>query len=96
MTADVHNRADQTEQGYRAFSQTKNMCSYPDPAAQAELSRIVAAGIPVAVVSQADGTIAQMLLDAQMCQVGEGPGVPVEVILDSTVVGLDEVRPYLT
>lgn len=88
-------RQDEFREEYRAFSRTKNMCNFPDPAAKAELSRIVDAGIPVAVVSQADGTIVQMLLDAEMCQVGEGPGVPVDVVLDSAVVGFSKPDPRL-
>lgn len=78
---------------YRAAHRTRNLCNWPDPAAKASLQAIVDAGVPVAVVSQADGTIEAMLHEAQMCQVGEGAGVPVDTILDSEVVGFNKPDP---
>lgn len=47
----------------------------------------------VGVVSNSDGTIEQVLRDARICQVGTGPGVEVDVIIDSTVHGVAKPDP---
>lgn len=78
---------------YFAISRTRNMWHAPSADAKAALDAFVAAGVHVAIVSQADGTIAQMLLDAEMCQEGDGPGVRVDAILDSAIVGFDKPDP---
>src|SRR5260370_41883013 len=44
-------------------------------------------GVPLAVASNADGTVEQQLRDDAICQVGPGPGVPGELVLDSAVGG---------
>jgi putative hydrolase of the HAD superfamily len=80
---------------YLAISRTRNMWHAPDPASKQALAAATGAGLHVAVVSQADGRIAQMLLDARMCQEGDGPGVPVDAVLDSAIVGFDKPDPRL-
>ena len=52
-------------------------------------------GVGLAVVSNADGTVEEQLRLDQICQVGPGPGVPVEVILDSSVVGVSKPDPAM-
>jgi len=42
----------------------------------------------LAIVSNADGTVEEQLKRGEICQVGEGVGVPVLAIIDSTVVGI--------
>jgi putative hydrolase of the HAD superfamily len=44
----------------------------------------------LAIVSNADGTVEEQLRRGQICQVGEGLGVPVLAIIDSTVVGVSK------
>ena len=44
----------------------------------------------LAIVSNADGTVEEQLKRAEICQVGEGLGVPVLAIIDSTVVGVSK------
>lgn len=83
------------DEEYRAFHRIRNRCNWPDPAAKRTLQQLVTDGTPVAVVSQADGTIEQMLLAAEMCQTGDGPGVRVDTIVDSAVVGFDKPDPRL-
>ncbi|HEY9293434.1 MAG TPA: HAD family hydrolase, partial [Microlunatus sp.] len=78
---------------YLAASRVKNMWHYPDQQSKAALAEFVEAGITVAIVSQADGRIAEMLLEAKMCQEGEGQGVSVDRIFDSSVVGLSKPDP---
>lgn len=87
-------RQDAFEREYRAFHRTRNMCHWPDPAAKATLARLVDDGVPIAVVSQADGTIARMLLDAEMCQNGDGPAcrwTPSSIVRSSAMTNLTRV-----
>jgi putative hydrolase of the HAD superfamily len=53
-----------------------------------ELRRFAEAGIPVAIVSNADGTVEQQLRLHDICRVGAGAGVPVLAITDSFHVGV--------
>jgi putative hydrolase of the HAD superfamily len=54
------------------------------------LRQLAAAGIKLGIVSNADGTIEEQLKRGQICQVGEGLGVPVLAIIDSGVVGVSK------
>lgn len=51
------------------------------------------AGIPVAVVSNADGHIARSLQEGGVAQVGPGPGIELVALVDSTVVGVAKPDP---
>ncbi len=51
--------------------------------------------VPIGVVSNASGQIEEVLHDSAVCQVGEGPGVPVRVIVDSDVVGVAKPDPAI-
>ena len=53
------------------------------------------AGIPMAIVSNADGTVAQILSDAGVCQVDAGPCVPVVAIVDSGLAGHAKPDPRI-
>ena len=52
------------------------------------LKRLAASGRRMGIVSNADGTIEEQLRRNEICQVGEGLGVPVLAIVDSHVVGI--------
>jgi len=65
------------------------------PGSREALRELVALGFRVAVVSNADGTVEDQLRDDVICQVGPGPGVPVELILDSTIVGVSKPDPAI-
>jgi len=52
------------------------------------LRQLAARGVKLGIVSNADGTIEEQLKRGQICQVGEGLGVPVLAIIDSGVVGV--------
>lgn len=54
-----------------------------------------AAGIPLAVVSNADGTVDQILAGAGVCQAGPGPDVSVAIIVDSGAVGVAKPDPAI-
>lgn len=82
-------------EAFRALSHTRNMCHLAHPPARRLLGLVRAAGIATVVVSQADGTAAQLLREAEMCQIGEGPGVEVDGIVDSELVGFDKPDPEI-
>jgi len=63
------------------------------PWAHDGLAALVAAGLRVGIISNADGTVEESLRRAGVCQVGEGAGLPVEVVIDSTVVGVGKPDP---
>jgi putative hydrolase of the HAD superfamily len=50
-------------------------------------------GVPLGVVSNASGQIEQLLRRGAVCQVGDGDGVDVRVIIDSHVVGVAKPDP---
>jgi FMN phosphatase YigB (HAD superfamily) len=52
-------------------------------------------GIPIAVVSNAGGSVEADLKAAQICQVGEGAGVCVAAVIDSSVVGVAKPDPAI-
>ena len=53
------------------------------------------AGVPVGVVSNASGQIAEVLARSGVCQEGDGPHTPVRVIVDSHVVGVAKPDPRI-
>ena len=53
------------------------------------------AGVPIGVVSNAAGQIESVLRRFGVCQVGEGDGVPVIIIVDSTIVGVAKPDPAI-
>lgn len=57
--------------------------------------RIVASGLPVAVVSNNDGTAEEQLRRFGVCQVGPGPLPSVAIVVDSTVVGVAKPDPAI-
>jgi putative hydrolase of the HAD superfamily len=63
------------------------------PGALVAARRLLAGGLRLGVTSNADGTIEDMLRRHEIAQVGDGPGVPVECITDSGVVGRHKPDP---
>ena len=59
------------------------------------LRRLHEAGVPIGVVSNASGQIADVLRRAGVCQVGDGDHTPVRVIVDSHVVGVAKPDPRI-
>jgi putative hydrolase of the HAD superfamily len=68
---------------------------WPIAETAAALARLADAGLPLAVVSNADGNIEQALRVAEMVQVGAGRGVEVRVIVDSGIVGIHKPDPRI-
>lgn len=59
------------------------------------LPSLAATGVRLAVVSNADGTVEERLREEGICQVGPGPGVEVDAVIDSTVVGVRKPDPRI-
>lgn len=52
-------------------------------------------GVILAIVSNSDGTVERRLAEHGICQVGDGPGVPVAIVVDSAVVGVAKPDPRI-
>lgn len=65
------------------------------PGAPEALIALKALGVRLAVVSNADGSVEAQLAADGICQVGPGPGVPVDAVLDSSVVGVAKPDPRI-
>lgn len=59
------------------------------------LASLVDTGVPVGVVSNADGTIEQRLATMELLQVGPGPGVAVRCLVDSGAVRVEKPDPKI-
>lgn len=67
----------------------------PLAGARAALARLAAAGVRLAVTSNSDGGVADMLARYELMQVGDGRGVAVEHISDSGVIGVHKPDPAI-
>jgi FMN phosphatase YigB (HAD superfamily) len=54
------------------------------------LRLLAARGVKLGIISNSDGTVEEQLRRGEICQVGEGLGVPVLAIIDSGVVGVSK------
>lgn len=54
------------------------------------LRQLAERGVKLGIISNSDGTVEEQLRRAEICQVGEGLGVPVLAIIDSGVVGVSK------
>lgn len=59
------------------------------------LRHLAEAGVPLAVVSNADGHVESALAASGVVQVGEGPGTSVVTIVDSGIVGIHKPDPRI-
>jgi len=65
------------------------------PGAREGLAAIAETGIPVVIVSNADGTVAELLASSGLLQVGPGPGIEVAAVVDSGAVGVAKPDPRI-
>jgi putative hydrolase of the HAD superfamily len=65
------------------------------PGAAEGLAAIAATGTPIVIVSNADGTVADVLASTGLLQLGPGPGVEVAAIIDSGAVGVAKPDPAI-
>ena len=68
---------------------------WPIPESLRALRGLHGAGKPMGVVSNASGQIAEVLARSGVCQVGEGVGTPMRVIIDSHLVGVAKPDPQI-
>lgn len=59
------------------------------------LQKLHQRNVPIGVVSNASGQIEDILARSAVCQVGEGAGVPVRIVIDSHVVGVSKPDPRI-
>jgi putative hydrolase of the HAD superfamily len=59
------------------------------------LRALAATGLPLAIVSNSDGTLEARLAEEGICQVGPGRGVPMAVVIDSRAVGRAKPDPAI-
>ena len=52
-------------------------------------------GVHLAIVSNSDGTLEDRLRNEGICQVGEGRGVPMTIVVDSAAVGIAKPDPAI-
>jgi len=67
----------------------------PLPGAAEGLVALARTGVTLAVVSNADGTVAELLAQAGLLQVGPGSGVEVAAVIDSGAVGVAKPDPAI-
>ncbi len=65
----------------------------PVPGSRVGLARLAAAGLRLAVTSNSDGRVEDLLRRHEWAQLGDGPGVTVEVVTDSGNVGVGKPDP---
>ena len=59
------------------------------------LRELEARRVPIGVVSNASGQIEEVLARSRVCQVGDGSGCSMRVIVDSHVVGISKPDPRI-
>lgn len=67
----------------------------PVPGARAGVRALAAAGLRLAVTSNSDGTVEDLLRRHEIAQLGDGPGVTVECVTDSGIVGVGKPDPAM-
>ena len=88
-------RTDEAVRTLEGVWEHTHLWTSPLPWAAAGLAAIAETGIPIVVVSNADGTVAELLAHAGLLQVGPGPGVDVAAIIDSGAVGVAKPDPAI-
>ena len=68
---------------------------WPIPESVEAIQALHALGVPMGVVSNASGQIAQVLARSGVCQEGDGPYTPMRVIIDSHLVGVAKPDPHI-
>lgn len=79
----------------RAAFRRPGMWSHVRQAEVEALRALARTGVPVAIVSNSDGTLEGRLREEGTCQVGEGRGVPVAAVIDSGAVGTSKPDPRI-
>jgi putative hydrolase of the HAD superfamily len=80
---------------FAAFAASERLWRRPIASSVPALRELSRRGVRLGVVSNADGTVEARLRELAICQVGAGPGVPVEVVIDSHCVGVEKPDPAI-
>lgn len=72
-----------------------DMWTRPAPDAQEGLEALRDSGRRLAIVSNANGQVERVLRDLGLCQIGRGPGVELDAVMDSHVVGVAKPDPRI-
>jgi putative hydrolase of the HAD superfamily len=65
------------------------------PGSSEGLRLIADTGVGLGIVSNSDGTVQEQLVTTRICQVGQGHGVPVAIVIDSAVAGFEKPDPRI-
>jgi putative hydrolase of the HAD superfamily len=78
-----------------ALQSTRNafLWRWPIPESMTALATLTASALPIGIVSNASGQIAEVLARSGVCQVGDGDHVAVRVVIDSHLVGVSKPDP---
>lgn len=74
---------------------TTTVWSRPVAGTAAALGALPATGVRLAIVSNADGRVEELLRTLGICVVGPGPLVEIAAVVDSTVVGVEKPDPRI-
>jgi putative hydrolase of the HAD superfamily len=88
---------DDFDQALTEFELTRNGWTWrwPIPSSLEAIGALHTSGMPLGVVSNASGQVEQLLRRSGVCQRGDGPLVPMRVIVDSHVVGVAKPDPRI-
>ncbi|MEY4173728.1 MAG: hypothetical protein RI900_893 [Actinomycetota bacterium] len=88
---------EEEDQAALEFEHTRNAWTWrwPIPESVQALQELHRRGMPLGVVSNASGQIAQVLSRSGVCQAGDGPHTPVRVVIDSHLVGVAKPDPRI-
>jgi putative hydrolase of the HAD superfamily len=76
-------------------TRTAYLWRWPIPESRTALATLAASGMPMGVVSNASGQIADVLMRSGVCQAGEGRYVAMRVVIDSHIVGVAKPDPRI-
>ena len=81
----------------KALQTTRNafLWRWPIPESVAALAELTSMGLPLGVVSNASGQIAEVLSRSGVCQAGDGAHISIRVVVDSHVVGVAKPDPRI-
>jgi putative hydrolase of the HAD superfamily len=87
----IEEAVERLERGWTSIRAWRRMV----PGAIDGLRQLARTGVSLGLVSNSDGTVAEQMVAAKVCQVGEGEGVPVVIVIDSAVVGIEKPDPRI-
>jgi putative hydrolase of the HAD superfamily len=76
-------------------TRSAHLWRWPIPETQRALVALAEQGVPMGVVSNASGQIEEVLRVTNICQAGDGPCIPMRVIVDSHLVGVAKPDPRI-